>query len=135
MDPKELVTLITGFKDLDFSTSGVTRLEEVLQFIDGMALRLTYERGIPLEQAAEVQEAVKKELLEKLTYLDRYGEDRYRVGIGRDVTPLGFALTWKARGEGGVYTPLMYGVLQCDFVRQTFGSVVIGDVTYWSIHT
>lgn len=92
-----------------------------------------------LRKHAEPDSARKvyEELCAQLDYLENYSLNRdtstrtWRVFLFGD-RGFDFQVLWKHRTTPGTS---FNGVLQCDAVPQPFGSVNIGEVSMWSIHT
>ena len=84
---------------------------------------------------------VLQSLDEQLKYLHEYGctnelgKRRFIIELRGDLAPLSFLVTWYLRDQEGYYQPKFYGGMQCNAVRQKFGSVVVGEPRWWSIHT
>jgi hypothetical protein len=90
-------------------------------------------------------EEVKEALDAKLEYLNEYGgtvsdtdgRRRFKVTLYNDPGfPYCFSVRWeRLETETEEYVPCFSGGLQCNAVRQAFGSVQVGEPQWWSIHT
>ncbi len=121
---KELtVDLKTSFPRLDWSETGLLRLNEVLQLLEDP------------KHDPDVLKQVEDQFIKQLQYLNDYGGESYRVKLSSDWGTLNFGLTW-AKPDLVKPELVFYGGLQFDGVPQPFGSVnLTDDQGYWSIHT
>lgn len=112
---------------LVLTTTGLERLKEVSEVLERQR-----------SKAPEFINQIEVQLLEKLSYLNQYGGDNYRVRLqGDPFAPLSFSVVWEKRQPNGEFVFAFNGGLQCDAVPQPFGSVNISmdDNAHWSIHT
>lgn len=114
-----------SWPDLEFTDTGAERLQEVKHFLL---------EELPLMDGAtpEVVEAIRKEFLERMDYLNGYGDDRYRVSLGRDWAPYSFSLAWMRKVEGA-YRFAFNGGLIFHGAGETF--TVSLTRQWWGVHT
>lgn len=121
------------FPNLTFTETGRERLIEI------------YERLLCLSADDHPAiENIRKVFFERLQYLNDYGgpvsdEDprpRFKVTLAADGSQLSFSLCWaQLQPETDEYEPCIRGGLQCNAVEHAFGSVQVGEPSWWSIHT
>ena len=124
-----LLSPTTAYPGLVWRPSGLSRLAHVLS--DLRVARRNSANSLP---ALERINGIEAELRQKLQYLSDYGGDNWHVEMLSDLAPLSFSLFWR-RKVGDEWKTQFSGCLQCDAVAQSFGSVVLGESSYWSIHT
>lgn len=124
-----LLSPTTAYPGLVWKPSGLSRLSYVLS-----DLRVARRNSANSRPALERINDIEAELRQKLQYLSDYGGDSWRVEMLSAPTPLSFSLFWR-RKVGDEWKLEFEGCLQCDAVAQPFGSVVLGEPSYWSIHT
>ena len=77
----------------------------------------------------------------ELAYLNNYGglneagRRHYQVTLGWDIAKLSFSIIWARRDKDGFYQPALWGGLQCNAVNQSFGSVQVGELQWWSVNS
>lgn len=114
-----------SYPGLNWRESGLRRLGEVLEAFDA--------KNHPEHMHAQLA-GILEELQQKLKYLSDYGGENWEVSLRSDGAPMSFTLDWMLK-VGNDWRAQFNGCLQCDAVAQPFGSVVLGEPSYWSIHT
>jgi hypothetical protein len=123
-----LLTPETRYPGLRWAPSGLKRLAEVRASLAAAV------DSRPDDEMRARAAAIEDELCQKLKYLSEYGGADWEVALLADWAPLSFSVFWY-RKVGGAWKLQFNGGLQCDAVEQPFGSVVLGEPSYWSIHT
>lgn len=114
------------FPKLDVTPSGLDQLKSVVDL-------LTTNESI--QKGENLAKDIERQLIEKLTYLNDYGGERFRVRLSKDFGLLCFSLTWRIKDEAG-FRHFCDGGLQFDGARQPYSSVNIAPTgEWWSIHT
>lgn len=114
------------FPKLIVTPSGLDQLKSVVKVL---------ETNESIQKDPDIGKQIERQLIDKLTYLNDYGGERFRVQIARDFGYLCFGLVWQIK-DGDSFRHFCDGGLQFDGARQPYGSVNIAPTgDWWSIHT
>lgn len=117
-----VATIENKYPRLEWSQSGKAHLENVVKLVNTRMSPTLDE---------EAYEKIESEFIHKLKYLNQYGGEGWHVKLNGDWSnSYNFEIIWHFRKN-----PMMNGLLQFNGVRAPFAAVVIGEITWWSIHT